>query len=56
MAGKWKISVSNYKVEFIHTLNDPSCSYEYTKTLVLEKGKPKLVLKHRLKNTGDAGY
>ena len=51
--GKWKISVSNYKVEFIHTLNDPSCSYEYTKTLVLEKGKSKLVLKHRLKNTGE---
>jgi hypothetical protein len=51
-AGKWKISVSNNEIEFIHTLNDTACSYEYLKKLVLVKGKPILELKHRLKNTG----
>ncbi len=51
-AGEWKTSVSKNKVEFIHTLNDPSCSYVYIKNLVLVKGKPQLVLKHSLKNTG----
>ncbi len=50
-AGKRKISTSNNEVDFIHTLNDESYSCEYIKKLVLVKGKPKLVLKHSLKNT-----
>ncbi len=51
-AGVWKIKRSNAAIEFHHQLNDTAYSYDYTKSLVLTKGKPELVLAHSLKNTG----
>ncbi len=40
-------------VAFTHTLTDKTgYGYAYTKTVRLTKGKPELVLEHRLKNTG----
>ncbi|NEU69956.1 hypothetical protein [Spirosoma agri] len=40
-------------VDFTHELTDPTgYGYRYTKTVRLTKGKPELVLEHRLTNTG----
>ena len=40
-------------VDFTHELTDPTgYGYVYRKTVKLTKGKPELVLEHRLKNTG----
>jgi hypothetical protein len=40
-------------VEFTHELTDATgYGYRYSKTVKLVKGKPELVLEHRLKNTG----
>lgn len=51
--GKWSVSKKSDRIEFTHILNDAAgYSYEYKKTLRLEKGKPILVLEHSLKNTG----
>ena len=50
--GEWKISQRADRVEFVHTLNDSTYSYEYKKTLSLTRDKPQLVLTHSLKNTG----
>ena len=51
--GKWDIKTVSNKVTFTHTLNDVAgYSYEYTKTVLLKEGEPKLVLQHSLKNTG----
>ena len=50
--GKWEIKKASDKIKFIHTLNDTTVSYVYTKTVQLTKGKPELVLYHTLKNTG----
>ena len=47
-AGVWKVKASQRAVEFRHRLEG---FYVYTKTVELVKGKPELVLKHRLKNT-----
>jgi hypothetical protein len=40
------------RVTFSHTLSDSTCSYLYTKTISLVKGKARLVIEHSLKNTG----
>ncbi|HTI91389.1 MAG TPA: hypothetical protein VL727_12425 [Puia sp.] len=48
-AGVWKVRTSRRAVEFRHRLEG---YYEYTKTVELVKGKPELVLRHTLKNTG----
>jgi hypothetical protein len=50
--GKWKVKKSADKVEFEHILNDTGYAYDYHKTLELVRGKPKLILRHVLINTG----
>ena len=51
--GKWDVKTAPDRVTFTHTLNDVAgYSYEYTKTVLLKEGEPKLVLQHSLKNTG----
>jgi hypothetical protein len=50
--GKWKVKKIADRVEFVHTLSDTASSYVYAKTVQLTKGKPELVLRHTLRNTG----
>lgn len=52
--GKWIIKKYADSVEFTQVVKDPSSgyAYEYTKVVRLVKGKPEMVLEHRLKNTG----
>lgn len=51
--GKRKIKKHKDRIEFIHELTGPNgYGYVYRKTVRLTKGKPELVLEHRLKNTG----
>lgn len=52
--GKWTVKKHADSVEFTQVVKDPSSgyAYEYTKVVRLVKGKPDLVLEHRLKNTG----
>jgi hypothetical protein len=52
--GKWTIRRQRDSVEFTHELNDPVSGYGYVyrKLIRLEKGKPAMVLEHRLRNTG----
>lgn len=40
------------RMRYEHVLNDPTCSYVYTKTITLTEGKPEMVVNYRLKNTG----
>ena len=51
-AGNWKIKTKADKVEFTHTLPHNDYGYEYTKTVSVTKGKPEMVLTHKLKNKG----
>ncbi|GAB4034305.1 hypothetical protein GCM10028809_39250 [Spirosoma gilvum] len=52
--GKWTVKPHKDHVDFTHELTDAATgySYVYQKTVKLTKGKPELVLEHRLKNTG----
>jgi hypothetical protein len=52
--GKWKVRTEKDSVEFIQELMDPSTGYgySYNKTVRLVNGKPEMVLKHSLRNTG----
>ena len=52
--GKWTIRKSGSAVEFTQELSDPGShyGYRYRKSVRLEKGKPEMVLEHRLVNTG----
>lgn len=52
--GKWTIKKRADSVEFTQDVTDPSSgyAYRYTKVVQLVKGKPVMVLEHRLKNTG----
>jgi glyoxylase-like metal-dependent hydrolase (beta-lactamase superfamily II) len=50
--GEWKINKKPDEIQFIHVLSDAEYSYEYNKTILLAEGKPELVIKHSLKNTG----
>ena len=52
--GKWSVKKRADSVEFTQTVTDPSSGYAYiyTKTVRLVKGKPEMVLEHRLRNTG----
>jgi hypothetical protein len=52
-AGKWAVKKQRAQVEFTHTLKDQEYAYEYKKTVQLVKGRPEMVLKHTLKNTGN---
>lgn len=53
-SGKWKVTRHADSVEFSQTVKDPTSGYAYvyTKTVRLVKGKPQMVLEHRLRNTG----
>lgn len=51
--GKRSVRQFKDRIEFTHELSDPAgYGYIYRKTVKLTKGKPELVLEHRLKNTG----
>jgi hypothetical protein len=52
--GKWTNKKRADSMEFTQIVNDPSSgyAYQYTKVVQLVKGKPAMVLAHRLKNTG----
>jgi hypothetical protein len=52
--GKWTIQKRSDAVVFTQTVTDAASGYAYvyTKTVRLAKGKPQLVLEHRLTNTG----
>ena len=50
--GSWTIKKKADQVQFTHTLTDSTYAYDYQKTLKLTKGKPELVITHRLKNKG----
>ncbi len=52
--GKWSIQKHGDSVVFTQTVTDAASGYGYVyaKTVRLVKGKPELVLEHRLKNTG----
>ena len=47
-AGVWEVKCDKRQAQFRHTLR----GYVYTKTETLTKGKPQLVIVHRLRNTG----
>lgn len=51
-SGTWKVKRKKDQVEFIQTLDDKGYAYQYHKTIQLIKGKPELVLSHRLTNNG----
>lgn len=52
--GKWIIDPASDSIEFTQELSDPDSGYGYlyTKKIRLMKGKPEMILEHRLKNTG----
>lgn len=55
--GKWSVQTFPDHVVFTHELSDSSgIAYLYTKTVRLVKGKPEMVIEHRLKNTGKRGF
>jgi hypothetical protein len=51
-SGSWKVKTSKASIEFRHTLQGEAYKYIYTKTVTLTKGKPELVIAHRLHNIG----
>jgi hypothetical protein len=52
-AGKWTIHRASDHIEFIQEIKAPGgYAYVYRKTVRLVKGKPQMLLEHRLKNTG----
>jgi hypothetical protein len=52
--GKWRLRQHRSSIEFTQDLRDPASGYGYVynKTVSLAEGKPELVLRHTLKNTG----
>lgn len=51
--GAWTIKHNKDSIAFTQKLEDPSgYGYLYTKTLRLIAGKPRMVIEHRIKNTG----
>ena len=51
--GRWNVKTDKDRVDFRHELNQTDgYGYRYVKTVRLSKGKPELVLEHRLINTG----
>ena len=51
--GKWTVKKARDNVSFTHQLKDAAgYSYVYEKKVKLVKGKPQMVLEHKLKNTG----
>ena len=50
--GTWQVKKAGTSIEFRHRLNDTAYSYDYTKSISLQPGRPELILTHNLKNTG----
>jgi hypothetical protein len=52
--GRWSVDKADSAVVFTQTVSDPSTGYgyEYRKSVSLAKDQPRLVLEHRLRNTG----
>jgi hypothetical protein len=52
--GKWTVKTAADSVEFTQELTDPVSGYAYVyrKTVRLAKNEPRLIIEHRLKNTG----
>lgn len=52
--GTWKVRTTRDSIEFTHELSDPSSgyAYRYEKTIHFPKGRPDMVMDHKLKNTG----
>lgn len=52
--GKWTVKQDGDRIEFTQELNDPETGYgyRYTKVVQLVKGKPEMILDHKLTNTG----
>lgn len=51
--GKWRVSHGKNWIEFRHKLQDGrGFGYEYTKRMELVRGRPELVIRSSLKNTG----
>lgn len=50
--GSWQVKSSRTGIRFRHILGGEAYRYIYTKTVALTKGKPELVIIHRLRNTG----
>ena len=52
--GKWNVITKSDSIEFTQEVSDPATGYgyRYVKTVRLIKGKPEMVLEHRLENTG----
>jgi hypothetical protein len=52
-AGKWTTKPGKDRIEFTHELTGPNgYAYRYTKTMRLDGKKPRLVIEHKLRNTG----
>lgn len=52
-SGEWKVRTKSDRIIFRHKLNDEKgYAYTYTKIVRLLKGKPELIIEHKLKNTG----
>jgi hypothetical protein len=53
-AGTWKVHKEDDRIEFTHEVADPATgyAYHYLKTIRLVKGRPDMVMDHKLKNTG----
>ncbi len=51
--GKWSVRHGNNWIEFLQVLRDKTgYAYVYTKRVSLTRGKPELIISHKLKNTG----
>ena len=52
--GTWTVRTAGDRIEFTHEIADPSSGYgyRYQKTIQLVPGQPKMVMDHKLKNTG----
>ncbi|MFB9052686.1 hypothetical protein ACFFVB_06290 [Formosa undariae] len=50
--GIWELKMTTNSVEFIHKLSNGGYAYEYIKTIELVENQPKMIISHRLKNTG----
>lgn len=52
--GKWTVRPETDSIEFVQELKSPDIGYGYvyTKIIRLAKGKPEMVIRHRLRNTG----
>ena len=55
--GKRSVKTRKNELEFTHELSGADgYAYSYTKVVKLTKGKPELVLEHRLKKHGSKGH